>query len=448
MAARTWIGFVAFRYFRGRRKNSSSPASVLAVLGIATGVLALTVILAVMNGFQLGFIESILEISSYHLRVESFPSGPEGEALREQLRALPSALAAVPFREIQGIARGRQRGIHGVAARGLPADALEQDSGLAAKLLFEAGSFSLGDKSSIVLGAELARRLDAVVGDWISLVSVSADIGDLFSSEGAEDTGADNSQFQVKGIFRSGFYEYDLGWAFINLERSGEISGGSGDLVLGIKLKNRWQDRQGMEQARAILAANGFDDLPVFSWRDYNRAFFGALRTEKLFMFVLVGLIFIVVGLNIFQAQRRAVLERREEIGLLRAVGATGTAVRLIFVWDGFIIGIAGASLGMALGILIACNIAPFFSLLEGAVNFFIDLLNIVASPFLGTDAASGGFAIFSPTVFYIKEIPSRLIPHEALIVFLFGFLSALAAAWFASGKASRTEPVEALRYE
>jgi lipoprotein-releasing system permease protein len=446
MAARAWIGFVAFRYFRGRRKNSNSPAPVLAILGIATGVLALTVILAVMNGFQLGFIESILEISSCHLRVESFPSGAAGEALREQLGGLPMAQAAVPFREIQGIARGRQRGIHGVVARGLPADAPEQDPGLAAKLAFEAGSFSLEDRSSIALGAELARRLDAAVGDWITLVSVSADLGDMFFDEDGAGAGPDNSQFRVTGIFRSGFYEYDLGWAFINLERAGEIGGG--DLFLGIKLKNRWQDRLGMEQARRVLDANGQDALRVSSWRDYNRAFFGALRTEKLFMFVLVGLIFIVVGLNIFQAQRRAVLERREEIGLLRAVGATDMAVRLIFVWDGFIIGMAGASLGMALGVLIARNIGRFFSLLEGAVNFFINVLNAVASPFLGTDAASGGFAIFSPTVFYIKEIPSRFIPHEALIVFLFGFLSALAAAWFASGKASRTKPAEALRYE
>jgi lipoprotein-releasing system permease protein len=448
VAAHAWIGFVAFRYFRGRRKNSNSPAPVLAILGIATGVLALTVILAVMNGFQLGFIESILEISSYHLRIESFPPGAAGEALREKLGALGTFQAAVPFREVQGIARGRQRGLYGTVARGLPADALERDPGLAAKLAFEAGSFSLEDRSSIVLGAELARRLDAVVGDWITLVSVSADMGELFFSEDGEGAGTDSSQFQVRGIFRSGFYEYDLGWAFINLERAGEISGAAGDLFLGIKLKNRWQDRLGMEQARRVLEANGQKALRVSSWRDYNRAFFGALRTEKLFMFVLVGLIFIVVGLNIFQAQRRAVLERQEEIGLLRAVGATDTAVRLIFVWDGFIIGMAGASLGMALGLLIAGNIGPFFSLLEGAVNFFINVLNAVASPFLGTDATGGGFAIFSPTVFYIKEIPSRLIPHEALIVYLFGFLSALAAAWFASGKASRTKPAEALRYE
>jgi lipoprotein-releasing system permease protein len=171
-------------------------------LGIATGVLALTVILAVMNGFQLGFIESILEISSYHLRLESFPPGAEGEALREKLSALPSVRAAAPFREIQGIARGRtlgwQRGLRGAVARGLPPDALKQDPGLAEKLVFEAGSFNLEDKSSIALGAELAQRLDVIVGDWITLVSVSADMGELFVD--ADGEGADHSQFRVEGI--------------------------------------------------------------------------------------------------------------------------------------------------------------------------------------------------------------------------------------------------------
>jgi lipoprotein-releasing system permease protein len=216
------------------------------------------------------------------------------------------------------------------------------------------------------------------------------------------------------------------------------------DLFLGVKLKSRWQDRAGIEQVRKVLD----EGARVFSWRDYNRAFFGALRTEKLFMFILVGLIFIVVGLNIFQAQRRSVLERREEIGLLRAMGATDRAVRLVFVWDGCIIGMAGAGTGMLLGLLIANNIAAFFSILEGLVNFGIHILNIIASPFLGAEAADEGFAIFSPTIFYIKEIPSRLIPHEVLIIFLFGFFSALLAAWFASGRVSRTRPAEVLRYE
>lgn len=330
MSSRGWIGFVAIRYFRGR-KNSKSPAPVLAILGIATGVLALTVILAVMNGFQLGFIESIIEISSYHLRIESFPDGARGELLREELETLPGIASAVPFREIQGILRGRERGQQGAAIRGLPPDALERDPGMAGRLSFEKGSFSLESASSILLGAELARRLGAGVGDWISVVSV-------------DDIGADNSRFQVTGIFRSGYYEYDLGWAFINLDRAGELNGGTTgeDLFLGVKLKSRWQDRAGIDQVRRTTDLWSEDSLRVFSWRDYNRAFFGALRTEKLFMFILVGLIFIVVGLNIFQAQRRSVLERREEIGLLRAMGATDMAVRLVFVWDGFIIGMTG----------------------------------------------------------------------------------------------------------
>ncbi|GHV27252.1 hypothetical protein AGMMS4952_08620 [Spirochaetia bacterium] len=451
MPVRGWIGFVAIRYFRGR-KNSKSPAPVLAILGIATGVLALTVILAVMNGFQLGFIESIVEISSYHLRIESFPGGERGEALREALEEQGGITSTVPFREIQGILRGRQRGHHGAVIRGLPPDALERDPGMAGRLTFEKGSFNLKEKSSILLGAELARRLDADIGDWISVVSVSASMEDMLgggeekagNGSGRDPNTESSSRFLVTGIFRSGFYEYDLGWAFINIDRGED----PGDLFLGIKLKNRWQDRAGIEQVRHILEKAGEPEPKIFSWRDYNRAFFGALRTEKLFMFILVGLIFIVVGLNIFQAQRRTVLERREEIGLLRAVGATDTAVRLIFVWDGFIIGLLGAGAGMLLGLLIACNIAPFFSILEGIVNFFIHILNIIASPFMGADTAGEGFAIFSPTVFYIKEIPSRLIPHEVLLIFLFGFFSALLAAWFASGRVSRTRPAEVLRYE
>jgi lipoprotein-releasing system permease protein len=132
MPARGGIGFVATRYFRGR-KNSNSPAPVLAILGIATGVLALTVIIAVMNGFQLGFIESIIEISSYHLRVESFPEGGRGDALREELEALPGIASVVPFREIQGILRGRDRGSQGAVVRGLPPDALKRDPGMAGK---------------------------------------------------------------------------------------------------------------------------------------------------------------------------------------------------------------------------------------------------------------------------------------------------------------------------
>jgi lipoprotein-releasing system permease protein len=309
---------------------------------------------------------------------------------------------------------------------------------------FEDGGFFIEGGRSIVLGRELARRLYAKVGDEITLVSVSG----LFSGDDSENE-ADDSLFTVTGIYRSGFYEYDLSWGFINIASAAELEGEGGREYLGIKLKNRWNDEQIIARINRLLEERyAAGDMPVFnSWRNYNRAFFGALRTEKLLMFVLVGLIFIVVGLNIFQGQRRNILERREEIGLLRALGAADWAVQLVFIWDGFIIGILGALLGMILGLLVASNIASFFTALETMVNFFIVIINTISGFFSGHES-TGEFAIFSPRIFYIKEIPSRVIPLEAFMIFMFGFLSSLLAAAIASFKVSRTRPAEVLRYE
>jgi lipoprotein-releasing system permease protein len=428
----SWIGFIA-----GRLASRRRALPLLSILGIAVGVLALTVIIAVMNGFQLGFIESILEISSYYLRVESPPAGKTGRELAEKIRSLPGVRAVVPFREIQGLIRSGS-GQQAVVIRGLPPGAPEDDPGMAAKLDFESGFFDLETPDSILLGAELARRLRVRKGGVVTVLSINA----LVPGQSGTDLagGPLSTDFTVTGIFRSGFYEYDLNWAFVNFERSGELEGE--DYILGIKLADRWRD------GKILPVIQQLSSRRVRSWREYNRAFFGALRTEKLFMFVLVGLIFIVVGLNIYQAQRRTVLERREEIGLLRAVGAGDRAVRLVFVWDGFLIGFFGASAGMAIGLLISLNISGFFSLLEKTVNAVLCAASAVLSPFSENAVPDGEFAVFSPAVFYIKEISGRVIPHEAVIIFLFGLFSALGAAWFASRKVSRIRPAEVLRYE
>jgi lipoprotein-releasing system permease protein len=426
-----WIGFVASRYVRRGRGNSPSP--VFAILGIATGVLALTVIIAVMNGFQLSFIESILEISSYHVRVSDIPP-QRADFVAEELKKVPGVAAAVPFREFQALIRGK-RGQRGIQIRALPPEVLEKDHGMASRLEFQDGSFNITGNRNILLGSELARFLAIRLGDEITIFSID----DLFGGGGPG-----VNTFTVTGIFRTGYYEYDTALGFVNLETGLRLSGGGA--LMGLKLRNRWQDAAVVPALAGLISRPpiSLEGSRLSSWRDYNRAFFGALRTEKLFMFILVGLIFIVVGLNIFQAQRRAVLERREEIGLLRAVGAGDVSVRLIFVWDGFLIGLCGAGAGMVLGLLIAGNIALFFGVIEGIINWCIGAANYLSGSFSGT----GDFAVFSPAVFYIKEIPSRIIPGEVFLIFMFGFLSALLAAWFASGKVSRTKPAEVLRDE
>ena len=432
MKGKRWINFVAARYVSRGRRNSPSP--ILSVLGIATGVLALIIIIAVMNGFQLGFIESILEMSSCHLRLEHVPDNDIGE-IRGTLSSLSGVISVLPFKEHNVLLRGRNANPRGALIRAVPADALVLDPGLAGKLVFEDGDgfFNIDDPQSIVLGAELARFLSVHVGDPVNLLSIT------------EMEGGSRVYF-VSGIFSSGFYEYDLGWGFFNMDTEADDSFTTADTVLGIKLKNRWQDQHMMSEIKKVIhdAPNG---VSLTSWRDYNRSFFGALRTEKLMMFILLALIFIVVGLNIFQAQRRMVLERREEIGLLRALGASDRAVRLIFVWDGFLIGLAGSGIGLVIGLLIAFNIPVFFSFLEGAVNSIIFVVNNF-SLWFGGAANVEEFAVFSPRIFYIKEIPSRVIPQEVILIFLFGFLSALMAAWFASEKVSGAKPAEVLRYE
>ena len=428
-----WIWFIASRYiFKGR---SSSPA--LAVLGIAFGVLALIVIIAVMNGFQLGFIESILEISSYHIRLESVPADKILQ-VQETMLSVPGIRAVVPFREFQALARGRRTGQQVVFVRGVPENTLELDRIMGTRLDFEDGVFDISGHDSVLLGTELARRLGLGVDDYVTMFSIAG----LFSDE--DEGGLDN--FTITGIFRTGYYEYDSSMAFVNIENKPFFADES-DIVIGIKIANRFHDRKLLEQVRRqLLALPGYEDVKFSSWRDYNRSFFGALRTEKLFMFILVGLIFLVVGLNIFQSQRRSVLQRREEIGLLRAVGGTEKAVRLVFICDGAIIGFTGASIGLIFGLIIAANIPQFFSLIEKVINIFIGILNILAD-FFGA-GRTGDFSVFSPAIFYIKEIPSRILSHEVIFIFVFGFLSALAAAWFASQKAVKIQPAEVLRYE
>jgi len=427
-----WILFVASRYiFKGR---SSSP--VLAVLGIGIGVLALIVIIAVMNGFQLGLIESILEISSYHIRLESFPE-EKTSVFQELLMSVPGVQAAVQFKELQVLARGWRSSQYAVLLRGLKEDTLQLDSEMKRILDFEEGSFDLTGKNNLLIGAELSQRLGLGVGDVLTLYSITG----ILSAE--EDTGSEN--FIITGIFRSGYYDYDNSWAFINIDSISLLDTDS-DLKIGVKLTNRFTDKNSLDYAERLFLKEGYNDFKLSSWRDYNRSFFGALRTEKLFMFILVGLIFIVVGLNIYQAQRRSVLQRREEIGLLRAVGGNEKSVQLVFIIDGAVIGLTGAVIGLVFGLLIAVNIQQFFTLTENIVNGIIYIFNSIAGNF--TAGVSGDFKIFSPAVFYVKEITSRIILYEVVLIFMFGFLSSLIAAWFASRKVTKIQPAEVLRYE
>lgn len=427
-----WILYLARRYFRSKRKNRGLAPSLLSVAGIAVGVMALISVLGVMNGFQLGFIDDILAISSYHLRITL--AGKElapGELAR--MRSVPGVKAVVPFMDIQTLITGPLTEFHAAVVRGVPPNVARLDPGLASHLSPVAGTLYLGSEHSIVLGYELAQTLGVKVGDRVSVVSLS---GRSFSGLSPE-----NIPFTVVGIFRSGYYQFDATLCFVDLRAAATLGGSRSDLIYGVKLVNRFQD---VAAARHIAAAFPHLNLNIESWRTFNSAFFGALRMEKLVMSLLLGLIFLVVGANIYHFLQRTVSEKREEIGILRSLGASPPAMQGVFVFDGLYIGVLGATIGLLLGLLVSDNINAIFSFVELIVNVLLAIVTALFVPFAGAAA----FSLFSPAYFYLNQVPSRVLFHEALIIYLFGVMTSVAAAFFASRNAASIKPQEVLRYE
>jgi lipoprotein-releasing system permease protein len=283
------------------------------------------------------------------------------------------------------------------------------------------------------------------VGDTVSLLALGGTSGGgVAGALRAEDV-----TLTVRGVFRSGYYLFDLTWGVLSLEDAERFLPSGGRTVWGVKIANRYADsrlaaavRNGLGQPDA--AGTG---LSIVSWREYNSSFFGALRMEKLLMMLLVGLIFVVVGVNIYHALRRSIYEKTEEIGVLKALGAPPILIQAVFVFEGVLIGTVGGVIGLLLGLLISSRINEVFGLLETVVNLSLQAVEFLVMPLL----RNGGFqrfSLFSPLYFYITEVPSRVIFSEALLIFLFAVFSAVGAAYYASRRVAAVAPAEVLRYE
>lgn len=430
-----WAGFVALRYFHARKKNGGGASSILASLGIAVGTAALIVVIGVMNGFQSGFIDSILEVDSHHLRV-TFPgdatANAEAGVLAARLRQEPGVSAAVIFADFETVALGRTGLALPLRIKALPEDASELDPRLLERLSLSEGAFINSAENGVVLGSELARQLDAYLGDEVSLLSVSAS-----ASEGVQ---AETLRLPLIGVFRSGYYNFDYGLGFVSFKTAAAF-GGPYDLILGIKLKDRYADERFAARLENVY---GIDPARVITWREYNKSFFGALRMEKTAMMLLVGLIFVVVAVNIFHSMRRTVFERMEDIAVLKALGGSALAVRRVFVLDGLVTGLLGSTFGLVAGLLIVVNINETFAAVEALINAAIRAWNSAAAG----SGATGGFRVFSPAYFYLIRVPSKISFEETLFIFTAGVSSAVAAALAASRRVLRFRPAEVLRNE
>jgi lipoprotein-releasing system permease protein len=436
---------VAARYFRTKRRDTGNASSLLSVAGIAVGVMTLTVVLAVMNGFQLGFIENIVEISSYHLQLRPDLGGAKKESmpgldasLVAKLRALPAVAAVVPFVERQALVDGFFQRPRACSVRAVPPDLLSLDPAQARMLALKEGAFDLGDSRSLVVGSELAAGMGARIGDALSLTSYSRAPGGNPSPR--RDT------FRVSGIFHTGYYDFDAGLVFMSLASADALYGAGAPLprTWGIKIADRFDDARPLHDVATLLPGTGYR---AESWRTYNRSFFDALFMEKLMMMVLVGIIFIVVGFNVYHSLRRSVFERMEEIAVLKAIGIPPNRVQAIFILEGLFIGLTGGTVGLVSGLFLSVNVSGVFSAVEAAVNWILRIQGLLLAPFASGKAAAD-FTIFSPTYFYLTQVPSHVIFREVFLVSFFAVTACTVAAWAASRAVSRFRPSEVLRYE
>ena len=423
-----WISAVSRRFARVDRKGRSAVTSTLATLGICFGVMTLTVVMSVMNGFQMSFIDAILEVSSYHLRaVDVLPE--EEPALIAACQSDKHIRCCLPFYEAQALMTGEKGGALAVNVRAAGEGLYSEDEGFRRELKMLSGKFDFSEPDSIVLGSSLARNLGVRTGSTVNLLVMSggSDV-ELFSSD---------RLFTVTGIFTTGYSEINNGYAFVGTQAAEKYFGSSAKKIWGIKLNRHDDDLRALNALKKKLP-----DLNIQTWRAFNRTFFGALRIEKNMLLLLVALIFVVVAINIYNGMRRLVFERRTEIAVLSALGAKKNGIKSIFIMRGFIMGTVGALTGLALGILISLNTDVVFT---GAAKLMYGIQYLITAI---TDRQNLQYLQVNSSYALYASIPARVFPGEVAAITLFGIFSPLIASWAASRNVLKMTVSEVLHNE
>ena len=409
---------IAFRYLGAKKRGFGSVISWVSLLGIMLGVATLIVVMSVMGGFHDTLLSRIVGMNGHV--VVYHQDGPISDfdflidKMKQNKVVGKNAVAIVPIAEGQVMATANGNNT-GAMIRGI------RMSDLMAKT--QAGTRIYGKKltdikdGELVAGAALTRALRVSMGDKISLVSASAATPTPFGSMPRI------MAYPVMSSFFMGMYEYDSGYVFMPLETAQKyLNIGNAATHVDVFLENP-EDTTAVADALTTLLPDGFI---VRDWRDLNRGFVGALQVESNVMFLILLLIVIVAAFNIVSSLVMLVKDKNKDIAVLRTFGVSRKSMMKIFMLSGTSIGIIGAFFGTILGVVVAIYIEP--------IRQFFQWLT--------------GRDLFPAELYYLSELPSKLVWTDvvgiALIAILLAFLATLYPAW----KAANTEPVEVLRNE
>jgi lipoprotein-releasing system permease protein len=413
---------IAWRYLRSRRGSRLlSFISVIAVAGVAVGVSALIVIMGVMNGLQTDLREKIL-VGSPDIRVLTYGESLRMERWREvmpRLDSIDGVVATAPFVITQALATNGRGHHEAVTVAGIiPGDSgSPQVTTIRDHAAPGAFTFKTTDPNvrGVVLGRILADRLGAYPGMRISLVTAAGASPSMAFGGSLGMMIPRFSQFEVTGTFETYMFDYDNGYAYVQLEDAQRLAG-LDSAVTGIEVKttDRWAAPAVGEK---ILELLGWP-YRAEDWQLQNSSLFRALKLEKLGMTVILGLIIMVAAFNIVSTLTMVVRDKTREIGILKAMGMRADSIRRIFLLQGIFIGAVGTSIGLVLG---------------AGVGLSLERWKLIA---------------LDPSVYFIDHLPVRLELFDVVLIVVMSIGVAILATLHPAAQAAKLYPIEAIRSE
>jgi lipoprotein-releasing system permease protein len=402
--------FLALRHLRSRQsRRLVRVTALIAVAGIAVGVAALIVALALANGFRDEMRDKILR-GTAHLTVMRSDGQPmtNYRELAARVATVEGIIGATGTTYDGAVLIGPKGSAYAVL-RGIDGASPETNADIAPLLI--AGSVEPLLKSSgreqqlppVVLGADLATRTGLKVGETAEIIPAKYDFAAASSSK---------RHVRIAGVFRSGLFEYDSTWVYLPLESAAAFAGSAhAATVISVKVKNIYDVKQTAAKVKELLG----DSYTTVDWQEANRPLFTALTLERRIGLIIIALIILVAALNITTTLILIVMERRRDIAILGAMGATRRSIMNIFMIEGAIVGVLGACLGVALGSVttVVANRYQLISLPADVYSISIVPLNLSLRVVLVT--AVFAFALTVIATIYPARAAARIRPAEML---------------------------------